>query len=343
MIIANGKGGTGGWFRYSDTLASELENNGHTVCYVSGWLDSGKLKRQIQKQKPDIVHFTIEPYAMMLMYLGNTIAEKSVLTLHGSYGIRIFQGAINKKRACRMLQIIGRCITVSNYTKNRVAEEIQRQSGQALSNAFLKKTTVIYNSIIVPLHASTPSNNKKIILCIGEVKPRKGIQESLKALHIYKKECGKDFEFIIIGKHNVDSDYYKQIQNTISKMGLEKHVTMTGEISEEQLHTYYKKADLYLMPAKTTPDTFEGFGLVYIEAAAYGIPCIGTNDSGAAEAIKEGVSGYKCHPEDIASLASAIKAILLQKKISRVDCRKWAEKYSSKVMTKQTLNIYALI
>lgn len=145
MIITNGPGGTGGWFRYSDTMATELKHSGHTVCYASGlqspltyltnpfavWIDARKLKRQINTQQPDIVHFTIEPYAMMLPRLGQAIAKKSVLTIHGSYGIRIFQGAINKKRACCMLRIIGKCISVSNYTKNRVKEEIHNQCGSS--------------------------------------------------------------------------------------------------------------------------------------------------------------------------------------------------------------------
>ena len=354
MIISNGKGGNGGWFRYSDTMADELEYNGHTICYASGlrspltyitnpfavWLDSKKLKNQIQKQKPDIIHFTIEPYAMMLPRLGDAIAKKSVLTIHGSYGIRIFQGAINKKRACHMLRIIGRCITVSNYTKNRITQEIKIQAGQALSTIFSNKTTTILNGIVLPPKISIPSNNKKVILCIGEIKPRKGILESLNALHLYHKKYSKNFIFIIIGKYDAHSEYYQKIQTAIHNMDLEKHVSIKGEISEEKLRTYLKKADLYLMPAKTTPDTFEGFGLVYMEAASYGIPCIGTNDSGAAEAIKDGVSGYTCNPNDTEAIVYAMENILFQKKIKRESCRNWAKKHTIDTMITRIESLY---
>jgi len=54
----------------------------------------------------------------------------------------------------------------------------------------------------------------------------------------------------------------------------------------------YKNADLLLVPSYTNKTSFEGFGLVYIEANAYGVPVIGPNTSGAAEAIKDGAYDY---------------------------------------------------
>jgi phosphatidylinositol alpha-1,6-mannosyltransferase len=94
------------------------------------------------------------------------------------------------------------------------------------------------------------------------------------------------------------------------------------------------------MPAKTTSDTFEGFGIVYIEAAGYGIPCIGTNDSGAAEAIEEGVSGYKCDPTNGDDIVAAMENILMEHTINRSACRQWAEKHTATTMVSAIESLY---
>lgn len=344
LFVSNGTANNDGWSTYTRTLADALKVHGHQISHAT--LESPiavltnplallkarrQLKQVITTKQPDVIHITVEPYALCLALLPKRYRNKTVLTVHGSYAVRLFQGTLNAVLARAVLPSISACITVSNYTKQRLLEQI------ALSNV-----TVIHNAIELPKELPKKSSATKSVICVGGIKPRKGITEALHALAHYKKQYGDNVHFTIIGSFKQDA-YYEQVQNIIYAQSLTSNVTITGAVDNATLQSYFVTADALLMPAKTTPDTFEGFGLVYLEANAYGVPCIGPNDSGAAEAINNGTSGYTCDPEDPAEIAKALYAILEEGKISAANCVSWAKKHSPKMMAEAVENVYKSI
>lgn len=82
------------------------------------------------------------------------------------------------------------------------------------------------------------------------------------------------------------------------------------------------------MLSKTDGIYFEGFGLVFLEANAHGIPVIGSRDSGCAEAIDEGKSGYVVDAFDQKMIVERMHWVLDEKRIDRAECRRWAEFHS---------------
>lgn len=354
LFISNDTEHVGGWSVYTKTLMHELQHMGHMVTltkkigaplsYYSNPLIAIFMARRVKKYiatvKPDCIHITVEPYSAMLPYLGKKIATKTILTIHGSYGIRMFEGKINAKRSLWILKHIGACICVSEYTKKRVVSMVQERYGQEVALQLSQKILVIKNGVTPPKKISNPTNTIRQILCVGGVKPRKGILESLKAVSQYVKTIDTNIHITIVGSYQSDDAYFETLQSYLYSQSINKFVTFTGIISDKELGDLYKKTDVYLMPAKTTYDAFEGFGIVYIEAAGYGIPCIGTNDSGAAEAIQEGVSGYTCNPEDTNSIVQALDNILNENSISRKNCRIWAEKHSASTVVEKIMTLY---
>ena len=116
-----------------------------------------------------------------------------------------------------------------------------------------------------------------------------------------------------------------------------------GPLSDAELAKAYKEADLLLVPSQTTETSFEGFGLVYIEANAYGVPCIGPERSGAAEAIEDGKSGYTVSAHDPALIAKRMHWILNEEKISAASCRAWAEAHSIEKTVNAVEEVYSLL
>lgn len=347
LFISNGIEKKDGWSKYTKTLTDELTKHGHEVVHskdlgdplpyfynpLVAFLKARTLKKQIKAFDPDIIHITAEPYSAMLPRLGKTIAKKTVLTVHGSYGVRMFEGR-NARRSCWVMRNISKVITVSEYSKKRLTEEISRHCKH------VPEIRVVKNGTILPEEIAHTDNQTKQVICVGGVKPRKGILESLKAFALYVKHYDKDVHLSIIGALDKNDSYVEKVQNFIYGQSLSDFVTLTGSIDDPELKRHYQRADLYLMPSKTSVNTFEGFGLVYIEAAGHGIPCIGSNESGAAEAIDEGVSGLMFNPEDTEGIAKGMDAILNEGAIKREDCRTWAQKHTAQKMTNETLNIY---
>jgi phosphatidylinositol alpha-1,6-mannosyltransferase len=83
-------------------------------------------------------------------------------------------------------------------------------------------------------------------------------------------------------------------------LGITSKVLFWGALSDDELRAAFATADLFVMPSNPLrPDgrpAGEGFGLVYLEAAAWGVPSIGAAGTGAEDAIEHGVTGWLIRP-----------------------------------------------
>jgi glycosyltransferase involved in cell wall biosynthesis len=289
--------------------------------------------------QPDVVHITMEPYLSAFRFLPRNILRKTVLTIHGSYGVRILEDAARTNGIVKTLYKISAIITVSNYTKDRFLTAVHKVCGAETASTIAGKIFVIPNGIILPANPVPHEHQTKNILCIGGVKPRKNIVASLEAIALYRKQHDVAVHFTIVGETK-DARYLAEVCNAIHRLELGTCTTIRGKIRQTELERLFAETDLYLMPAKTTHDTFEGFGLVYIEANAWGIPVIGPNRGGAIEAIKEGESGYTVDPADPQEIANRLHWILDERKISPSQCYAWAKRHSAERMVKETINTY---
>jgi phosphatidylinositol alpha-1,6-mannosyltransferase len=83
--------------------------------------------------------------------------------------------------------------------------------------------------------------------------------------------------------------------------GVENVVLFVGRINSDELPDLYRLADLFVMPS-----TQEGFGIVFLEAAASGIRVIGGNADGSADALADGAIGASVDPTNKDALVRAI-------------------------------------
>lgn len=82
-------------------------------------------------------------------------------------------------------------------------------------------------------------------------------------------------------------------------------VLVVGPVSQERLNAWYREADVFCMPSWIEPA-----GVVYLEAAAYGLPVIATNVGGAPELVVDGVTGYVCPPGDSAAIVERFQELI---------------------------------
>jgi len=352
----------GGWYTYARGLKKGLERRGHEVrtCTRRG-LERGeyailptpircmtmpfaprfaarRLRKVIAAVRPDVIHIVVEPYALLVPYLTREEQTKVVLTIHGSYGIRVLKEKWSKKLAERFYRQIPVFIAVSEYTKNAVAEALGNGGAD-----FKRKTTVVKNGIAVPPYDARDkpaTGRQKNILLAGGVKPRKGVREAIEACAIYREKTQTPFRFDIVGTCNENDPYVRSIRRRIGELQLSGLVHLHGQIPDQDISRLYGNADLYLMPAQTNENTFEGFGIVFIEANAYGVPCIGPETGGAAEAVEEGETGFHVDPENPAQIAERMTWILNDGKINSDACRAWAGEHSIERMVDGIEEVY---
>lgn len=150
------------------------------------------------------------------------------------------------------------------------------------------------NVDINKIEDSQKYNNK--ILFIGRDFQRKGGDLVVEAFKVLKKEI-PTLELYILGpKINPLNEEINDIH-------------FIGDVPKEEVSYYLNKCDVFCMPSR-----FEAFGLVFIEALVYGLPCIGRNDFAMPEFIEHGINGFLIEDDDINKLAFYIKEILTNKK-----------------------------
>jgi glycosyltransferase involved in cell wall biosynthesis len=94
-----------------------------------------------------------------------------------------------------------------------------------------------------------------------------------------------------------------ELQQQARTAGLSDRVTFAGRTDDVQ--GYLQAADVFAFPS-----LFEALGLSLVEAAACGLPCVGSRTGGIVDVIEHGGSGFLCTPGDAAGLAEALEALL---------------------------------
>lgn len=131
--------------------------------------------------------------------------------------------------------------------------------------------------------------------------PRKNIEQVLRALANLKDRF--EFCYTVAGEGRLRP----ALEHLAGELGLKNHVRFTGRVSDETLRDLYANADLFVLAASIAPESHEGFGIVYLEAAASGVPSLAARLAGAAEAVAEGKSGFFVDTPDGASLTQALE------------------------------------
>jgi glycosyltransferase involved in cell wall biosynthesis len=149
------------------------------------------------------------------------------------------------------------------------------------------------------------------LLAVGSVVPRKGYDVVIAALATL---ADLPWQLIIVGDTGRDRVTAAKIEADIARFKLTDRIALLGAVASARLAELYRAADLFVLASR-----FEGYGMAYAEAVAYGLPTIGTT-AGAIPDTLSGESAILVKPDDVAALARALRRLITdsneRKKIS---------------------------
>ena len=149
-----------------------------------------------------------------------------------------------------------------------------------------------------------------------------------------------EFEYTVIG----DGHRRPPLEKLASSLGLADRVRFRGRVGEAELLRAYAEADLFVLTASILPGSHEGFGIVYLEAAASGLPSLAARQAGAAEAVEEGVSGMFVEQPDVECVGAALRRYLEQPSpFDEQACRQFANRFRWRYITEAVLPYYDLV
>ncbi len=153
---------------------------------------------------------------------------------------------------------------------------------------------------------------RRVLLTIGRLVKRKNHESILRALPGVI-EMFSDTVYLIVGQGREEG----HLRRIVKELELEDHVIFGGYVDQKDLPSCYFACDVFVMPSDIVEGSFEGFGIVFLEANACGKPVIGSNISGVAEAVEDGVTGLLVDPKDCDGIKDAVVRLLSDKEYSR--------------------------
>jgi glycosyltransferase involved in cell wall biosynthesis len=148
---------------------------------------------------------------------------------------------------------------------------------------------------------------KKVILTLGRMSAGeryKGFDEILEVLPELIKEVS-DVTYLVVG----DGSDRPRLEQKAFELCLSGKVIFAGRITDEEKAAHYRLADVFAMPGRG-----EGFGIVYLEAMACGIPVIASSKDASREAVQEGLLGAVVDPDNRQELIRALKEGFMKEK-----------------------------
>jgi len=186
-------------------------------------------------------------------------------------------------------------VCVSEFTRQEVLDRY--------SNIPDEKITVIHGGVDLERFHPCPTGVikekyklKDYLLCVGEVRPYKNIENVLKALALYPDGP----QLAISGK--IFGEVKTKLKKLASSLKIENRVVWLGYVPDELLPNLYSEAMAFIFPS-----LYEGFGLPIIEAMACGCPTLCSNLSSLQEIGSDGV--YFFNPTDISEMAESVRKV----------------------------------
>jgi phosphatidylinositol alpha-1,6-mannosyltransferase len=166
---------------------------------------------------------------------------------------------------------------------------------------------------------------KTVLLSVGRLTRRKGHDHVLQALARLKR---RDVAYVVLSDGELESELHAMTRD----LGLEDVVKFVGPVDARELPRYYAAADVFVLANRTLPDgDVEGFGLVFLEASAAGLPVLAGRSGGVPDAVNDGVSGLLVDGS-VGEIAQALERLIddpaLRERLGR-EGRQWVrERFS---------------
>ncbi len=177
-----------------------------------------------------------------------------------------------------------------------------------------------------------PGTGPPVILSVCRLVPRKGLDIVLKALPSLLESFPR-LQYWIAGDGPQRTALGRlaqtlKVDHAVSFLGDLSHIKSSGNIPH--LPELYRQASIFVLPTRVDSETGpEGFGIVYLEASASGLPVVAARSGGAAEAVLENETGLLVPPDDPPALTEALSRLLndseMRQRLGRAG-RRWVER-----------------
>jgi glycosyltransferase involved in cell wall biosynthesis len=151
-----------------------------------------------------------------------------------------------------------------------------------------------------------PRMSRDTLLFVGRLVERKGAAYAIRAVAEFT-ESGRDVRLVIVG----DGPERTALTALAESLAVQDRVEFTGALSPAEVRDRYRAGGVFVMPAVTDwKGEQEGFGMVVVEAMAFGLPVVATRSGGIPDIVRDGETGLLVAERDVGALTRGIASLL---------------------------------
>lgn len=273
------------------------------VAYKVSGLAWPPWTHRVRAWRPHLVHAHFGPDGVWARWMARRFGIPLVVTFHG-YDITVPRESIGRRglttplyyrRRPALFAEASKVIAVSGFIRDRLIE------------AGCPSEKIVVHYIGVDTHAFRPgpaSSRDRQVVFVGRLVHKKGVRDLLAAM-AQVLEAMPDASLKVIGDGPLRADLEAFAR------GLGGQVSFLGRVAHEDVVRHLAQARVFCVPSVVAQDgDTEGFGIVFAEAQAMGVPVVSYATGGIPEAVDAGRSGFLAEPGDVRGLATALARIL---------------------------------
>lgn len=303
------------------------------------WTCSWSLLKFIKNYRPfpDLVHLG-DPgvlRAFIRFHWALKTCPTLVITIHGSELLKFTRNQLEKFLFLSLLKKTSRIHVLSKHNEQvlisifpEIFKKIVRIPGAAARR-------------VLPLddclneEVSKSPDTEISLICVGRIHPRKGQLELINAIAGLSQKSKNKLKCYFAGPI-IKQTYFKKLQEAASKSCC--IVEFLGDLTDEELKNKYETADIFALTSIPQPKSVEGFGFVYLEASAHGIPILAHRTGGVEDAVKDEETGFLVDSGNHSGLIEKLEILINDERLREFmgrKGRKWAMKHTWSQVSKE--------
>jgi phosphatidylinositol alpha-1,6-mannosyltransferase len=249
--------------------------------------------------------------SMLLLQFFDTLPSgRLILTLHGSEILKLAMRPLTRWSTRRLFARADRISVVSRHAENLLLRYFPNATG---------KVVMTHGALRAGFAASPPikvpsGSGRLIVLTVARLHPRKGQLRVIESLQALPPDQRAKIEYWLVGSHGKEG--YEGALRTAAQHA-DFPVKFLGDIPDEKLGALYSQADIFAMTSMPHKLSVEGFGLVYLEAGAHGLPVVAHDIGGVPEAVVDNTTGLLVSSDDPGALTAAFARLIADPDLRR--------------------------
>lgn len=274
---------------------------------TQGWMDRFRLVKAFREtihpllKTGDILHLAeAGPLITSFHYqkLFYQHPASTMITLHGSEMLRFPRSFFYRRRFTQSLQQADALHVLSTFNKRKLVSLLPQLHPRIIREPGGARTWEETTEIEFP-----DTENFLNVLTLGRIHPRKGQAQLIRYCSHLPEDIKKQIRLWIVGPVTKPA-YFRTCSRWARASGVS--VKFLHGCPDSKLPSIFRMADVFVLPSMPHPSSVEGFGLVNVEAAGFGLPIIAHDIGGVGETLIEGETGFLIQPGDTRAFCESL-------------------------------------